>query len=266
MKKLILLAAAIGLLGLIAYWFTRPGPGVETLATSEAIAVASAETPNDTAANLPPQPFPSAHPVQPASHTDQTRPVAPDDSVFRQTIAWIISPQTSFEQKQAEWRKLRESGRLGDAIKELEEQAAAHPADANYPAALGQAYIYQITNLKDVREQGMLGMKADVTFDTALQLDPQNWEARFFKATAMSYWPGELKKGPEVIEQFRQLIDQQEAMAPQPHFAQSYAWLGEQYKKAGQADYAKQVWERGAALFPGDAALKQKLAPSPAGN
>jgi hypothetical protein len=76
----------------------------------------------------------------------------------------------------------------------------------------------------------------------------------------MSYWPAEINKRPEVIQRFTQLIQDQEAQTPQPQFAQSYYWLGETYQKSGQADYADQVWRRGATLFPNDPMLQQKLA------
>lgn len=75
----------------------------------------------------------------------------------------------------------------------------------------------------------------------------------------MSYWPPDLNKGQEVIEQFQTLIQQQETQPPQPQFARSYLRLGEQYQKAGYPDYAAQIWQRGAALFPNDAILKNKL-------
>src|SRR6266850_2211977 len=35
-------------------------------------------------------------------------------------------------------------------------------------------------------------MKADQSFDQALTLDPSNWEARFCKASSLSFWPAEL--------------------------------------------------------------------------
>jgi tetratricopeptide (TPR) repeat protein len=102
-------------------------------------------------------------------------------------------------------------------------------------------------------------MKADQAFDLALGLDPLNWEARYTKALAMSYWPSELNKGQEVITQFRSLIEQQEAQAPQPEFERSYLRLGEEYEKAGRNDYALQVWQRGIAWFPESQDLKKKL-------
>jgi tetratricopeptide (TPR) repeat protein len=144
----------------------------------------------------------------------------------------------------------------------LEQQATNNPTSAAYPAALGQAFIHQIATTKDTRQYALLGLKADQNFDAALEIDPKFWEARFFKAHSMSYWPTEMNKGNEVVSRFTQLIQDQEAQTAQPHFAQSYVWLGEHYQKTGQAQYANQVWRRGAALFPAETMLQQKLAAS----
>jgi cytochrome c-type biogenesis protein CcmH/NrfG len=63
-----------------------------------------------------------------------------------------------------------------------------------------------------------------------------------------------------MMQEFLTLIHQQETQAPQPQFARTYVLLGEQYEKAGGADYATQVWQRGAKLFPNDSDLLGKLA------
>jgi len=103
-------------------------------------------------------------------------------------------------------------------------------------------------------------MQAVKTFDSALNDDPANWEARFTRTAILSHYPAELNQGQEVIDQFSQLIDQQEKQPPQPQFAQTYALLGDQYLKLGKNDYALATWQAGAALYPSDANLRQRLA------
>jgi tetratricopeptide (TPR) repeat protein len=179
------------------------------------------------------------------------------------TIDVLVSPQATYQQKAEAWKQLREAGKLDQAIAELEQRTANDPRSAEDPAALGQAYLQKCGTIQDVREQGILAMQADKLFDTALSLDPSNWEARFTKAVAMSYWPPMLNKGDEVIQNFQTLIQQQETQTPQPQFADTYAWLGDQYQKAGRADDARAVWQRGAALFPADGKLQTKLASAP---
>jgi tetratricopeptide (TPR) repeat protein len=112
----------------------------------------------------------------------------------------------------------------------------------------------------DVPGGSMLVMQAMKSFDTALSLDPSNWEARFTRTAIMSHYPAELNKGQEVIDQFTQLINQQEAQPPQSQFATSYVLLGDQYQKLGQNDYALATWQAGAQLFPGDKTLRKRLA------
>ncbi len=144
---------------------------------------------------------------------------------------------------------------------------AENPESSQSFGALGQAHLMKAGTITDLREQGILAMQADKILDSALEKDASNWDARYIKAVAMTYWPPQLGKGPEVIGHFTQLIDQQEAQAAQPHFAQTYAKLGEQYEKQGQADAAREAWERGAALFPNDETLRKKLAqPVPTAN
>jgi tetratricopeptide (TPR) repeat protein len=199
--------------------------------------------------------------VKPTSYT-AAAPVNPalEAAALSRTVDVLVSPQASHQQRQDAWKYLGEAGKLDQAITELERRMTNDLSNAECPAALGHAYLHKCGTIKDVREQGILAMQADKMFDTALGLDASNWDARFMKAVAMSYWPPMLNKGDEVIQHFQTLIQQQETQTPQPQFAETYAWLGDQYQKAGRADDAKAVWQRGATLFPTEEKLRTKLA------
>jgi hypothetical protein len=202
-----------------------------------------------------------------ASATSFTAPSsinpALDASFVSRTVDVLVSPQAGYQQKTAAWKQLRDAGKFDQAIADLEQRTANDPRSADNPATLGHAYLQKCGTIQDVREQGILAMQADKMFDTALNLDSANWEARFMKAVALSYWPPMLNKGEEVIQHFQTLIQQQEAQTPQPQFAETYAWLGDQYQKANRTDDAKAVWQRGASLFPADEKLQTKLASKP---
>jgi cytochrome c-type biogenesis protein CcmH/NrfG len=172
----------------------------------------------------------------------------------------LVSAKSGYPQKQATWKQLQDTHKLDQLIVELEQQTKRHPRAAIFPAVLGRAYLEKCSTLHDIADQGILAMQADKSFDAALRLDPSNMEARFTKAVAMSYWPPFLNKGQEVIDNFETLIQQQEAQPPQPQFAQTYAWLGDQYQKSGNERQARTVWQHGAELYPADASLRQKLA------
>lgn len=186
-----------------------------------------------------------------------------DSTPFSQAIETLVSTNADFQQKQAALKQLREAGQLDQAIEALKQGATNNPASAEYPAALGQAELQKADvisrNGGNISEMGILGMQADQNFDAALKLDPSNWEAQFFKAAAMSYWPAELNKGQEVVQRLSSLIDQQESMPSQPQFAQTYVLLGDQYQKMGNSDYAAATWQLGAAKFPSDPTLQKKI-------
>jgi tetratricopeptide (TPR) repeat protein len=174
----------------------------------------------------------------------------------------LVSSRSSYQGKQAAWKQLQDAGGLDQTIAALKAGMASHPNNAAYPAELGVAYINKLMTAKksgNFDEIAILGMQADQSFDAALKLDPSNWEAQYYKAASLAYWPPEMNKGPEVIQRLSSLIEQQEAMPPQPQFAQIYVLLGEQYQKAGQTDNDIQTWRRGAAKFPGDPALQKKI-------
>lgn len=219
------------------------------------------EQPSEVARTATPPPV---RPPNPPSNTVVApEQAAMDPSMVLGAVEVLLSPQSAYEQKQSTWKQLRQNHALDLAIEELQQRFASNPSSAQCAAVLGEAYLQKCGTISDVRDQGMLAMQADKLFDTALSQDPQNWDARFTKAVALSYWPASMGKTDEVIQHFLTLVQQQETQAPQPQFAQTYVWLGDQYQKAGRLDDAKSVWARGAALYPSESKLQARLASAP---
>lgn len=271
MKRLIWVVMSLAAAAAVSLWLAKRGrtvaaSGTAAIESTTAATTAAAEPENSTSSKTrrsdPAITTAPAAPVAARRFADvaaATDAASDEKAQIRRSVDQLVSAQTSFEDKYHTWIKLRDEGKMDQVIAELNERATNNPAAAEYPAALGQAYLHKIAVTKDTRDYAVLGAMADRSFDAALDLDPANWEARFFKATAMSYWPEEMNKRPEVIQRFTKLIQDQESQSPQPHFAQSYYWLGEAYQKSGNSDHANQVWRRGAALFPNDPMLQQKL-------
>jgi tetratricopeptide (TPR) repeat protein len=271
MKRLMMAVVGVGVVVVGLGWHLNR-PTTQVVLPAEPVAETAPAPAGDAPQAVEPV---AAQPEQPAQPAATLRVVkatsytpaglvnpALEASSLSRTVDILVSPQASHQQKQEAWKQLGEAGKLDQAIAELEQRTTNDPRNAENPAALGHAYLHKCGTIQDVREQGILAMQADKMFDTALSLDSSNWDARFIKAVAMSYWPPMLNKGDEVIQHFQTLIQQQEAQTPQPQFADTYAWLGDQYQKAGRADDARTVWQRGAALFPADEKLQTKLAPA----
>jgi predicted negative regulator of RcsB-dependent stress response len=202
----------------------------------------------------------------PAHSTAATLPV-PDPAAdaklaFKQSMDTLLSPASTHEQRQAAWKQLMDAGQLDQAVAQLQQLMAANPRSSQYPGDLGEAYLKECTLTKDVREQGILALNADELFDTSLNLDPSNWESRYTKAVALSYWPANMNKGQDVVDNLMNLIQQQQNLPPQTQYALPYLRLGDFYQKTGDTSSALNAWQQGAALFPANEDLKSRLASS----
>jgi tetratricopeptide (TPR) repeat protein len=228
--------------------------------------VESSPTP---AEDQPPDITSPPEPLQPslaADSADQSTqapsPISSARTALNQVDNILTSRQTRVGDKLALLKQLKDAGQLDQAIADLTQLAANDPNNTEIPIALGEALLSKFP-VQDYAQAVTLGQQIDKSLDAALALDPTNWEAQFYKADSMSYWPSEAGKGPEVIERLSTLVNQQETMPPQPQFAQTYELLGDQYQKAGQPADAQLTWQRGLAKFPTDSVLQAKLTSTP---
>jgi len=153
---------------------------------------------------------------------------------------------------------------LQAVIADLQQRALTNPQDAEIPTTLGEAQLNLVRQLHesggDEDQVGILAMQADQSFNTALKIDPKNWEAQFVKASTMFYWPANEARDSQAAQMLATLIDQQETMQTQPEFAMTYLALGNQYQKMGKTAEAMATWQLGTQKFPSDPALRQKVA------
>jgi tetratricopeptide (TPR) repeat protein len=204
-------------------------------------------------------------PAQILDSTPAPAETKPDDSTnsIHTAVDALLSAKNA-GQKQALFDQLRKSGQLDAAIADLKQRMTDNPNDAEIPTTLGEAQLNELRAIKettgDYNQIGILAMQADQSFNAALQIDPQNWEAQFVKYASMYYWPANPQMDNQVVLHLSALIDQQDTMAPDPGFAQTYLVLGNEFQKIGQPDKAQATWQLGLQKFPGDQSLQNKLA------
>jgi tetratricopeptide (TPR) repeat protein len=257
MKKLVLLLVLCAALG-IGLWLGRHRPAV---APQPRIAALSHPVSRPTAP--PPPAAPAASPAA-SSSADREPTPDPKTQAFAALIVRASSAGTTLAQRRAIWARLLKAGELNDAIDALKRLSLDNPDDPAVALALGEAEYNELGQIARAgapfNERAILALQADEDFNQALKLDPTSWEAQFEKASALSHWPANLNKGPEVIQRLSALITQQQSMPPQPEFAESYLILGNVYRAAGQSAKAAQTWQSGLAQFPQNPRLQQVLA------
>jgi tetratricopeptide (TPR) repeat protein len=226
-------------------------------AAPEKVSIAKPEAPAAPPVNTEPAPA-----VVAAQAVTETNSATSTNAISKSVDALLFAK--SGEEKHAVFQQLAQSGQLDAAITELRQRAAADPANPVIPTTLGEALLNKLKSMHDAgdtdrTDMGILALQADQSFNSALKIDPKNWEAQFVKASSMYYWPPEQQRDGEVVQRLSSLIDQQDTMPTQPEFAQSYVVLGNEYQKIGKQAEAVATWQLGAQKFPGDPTLQKKL-------
>ena len=200
------------------------------------------------------------------SGQDDLRKLADDASArpqpidFEGAIAKVGDPSLDWDARQAVWAQISEAGLTDKVVAAIEEYADAHPNDADAQTGKGTAYLQKLWIEKNDIAKGALATKADAAFDRALQLDPNQWDARFLKATSLSFWPPVMGKQPDAVKHFEILLQQQEASgAKRGGYDQTYLFLGNLYAQQGKTEKAREMWQRGLNLFPDNGELRGKL-------
>jgi len=198
--------------------------------------------------------------------TSAANETKPDNSTnpISKTVEALLSAKSG-AQKHALFQQLAQAGELDQVIADLQHRAADNPNDPEIPTTLGEALLNKVradldaNGGQDNDDIKLMAMQANQDFNTALKIDPQNWEAQFVKAASMSYWPANPQVDNEVVQRLSNLIDQQATMPQQSEFAQTYVVLGDEYQKLGQPDKAVATWLLGAQAFPNDPTLRKKI-------
>ncbi len=172
-----------------------------------------------------------------------------------------LSADPSGREAQGLWKRAADAGLVDDLVRRFEERAEGMPQHPQAQVDLGAAYLQKLFVAgTSGPEAGTWANRADGAFDRALELEPTHWQARFSKATALSFWPPIFGKGPEAARQFETLIEQQQASGVrEPRHAQTYLFLGNLYDQQGEKERALETWRQGFALHPESAALRAKI-------
>ena len=192
MKRLIISFAVLaGLFGVASYYYLSQ-PSVQSLAAVPTPVAVETPPPVTIVESSKPKPIQMLKPKVPGDYAPANKgsfpppPTSAEGMAFSDAVDTLVSPKSTYAQRQAAFKQLKDSGRLADAVAELKQRMANDPTNALYPASIGQAELKLCSTTTDVRQQAIWAMDADQQFDSALSLDPSNWDARFTKAVAMS--------------------------------------------------------------------------------
>lgn len=174
-----------------------------------------------------------------------------------QALAKLAEVGGRFDRIEELWPQIEAAGIEDAVLAHAKAMAEGAPNDASAQFLYG-AYLIAGIESKPMAKQAALATEADAVFDRTLKADDKHWGARFLKATSLSFWPKITGKHAEALRHFEVLADQQEQGAPQPHFAETYLFLGNMHLENGDQAKARAAYERGLRWFPDHAELKKQ--------
>lgn len=157
------------------------------------------------------------------------------------------------------WARVKEAGKLDDLVALFEERARANPDLPQAQMDLGNAYLQKLMAMTPGPQSGVVATQAEDAFTRVLEIDPNHWGARFTRAMSFTFWPDFVSKKQQAIDEFELLIGQQEQLPSQPHYAQTYLFLGNLYEQRGELQKAADIWSKGLRFFPDDSDLRAKV-------
>lgn len=271
MKKPVIIFVALGGIAACTIVFlnknksSAPVVPVVNSAIEKSTSVAPEKNPGPETQTPPTVPAATA-PAQVARSASDTDAAKLDDSAnpIRKAVDDLLAAKSGKEKHEL-LQQLVKAGQIDAVIAELKQRATDNPDNPAIPTTLGEAILNKLRDLHDsgkgdYNEIGILAMQADQSFNAALKIDPQNWEANYVKAASMYYWPANPERDADVAQRLSNLIDQQEkAATQQPEFVQTYLTLGNQYQKLNQPEKAVATWQMGLQKFPNDPELLKKI-------
>lgn len=177
----------------------------------------------------------------------QSAAVAPDAALTACTTA-------------ATARNEREARPLTTAAEaEYRARMAERPRDPEPRVFLARVLMQCKLPFAGFMAQGSLAGEANTLLEGALALDSTHWAARFTLATNHFHTPEFLGRTGDAIREFERLLAQQADHTGNPRYAAVYQYLGDLYLRRKRGQDAVATWQRGAALFPQHAGLRERL-------
>jgi tetratricopeptide (TPR) repeat protein len=174
-------------------------------------------------------------------------------------LAKLAQRKVTVEEIDGMWNYLSGSGLEDEALAAFKAYAELNPNDADAHYGLGVALTSKfLGGASSTLETAALSAQADQAFSKALEIDDDHFSARWSKAFSYTFWPDFLGKGPEAIKHFEILRERHAGDPQKPMMKEVFHSLGNQYRKAGNFEKAKEVYEEGLKYFPDSERIRKQ--------
>ena len=153
------------------------------------------------------------------------------------------------------------------SIRFFEQLTEEHPSVRNVRLQLAAAYVDKIPTcggMAAIVSKGTLARRALDQVDVLIEADETWWPAVYSRAMNHLHWPAALRHSAAAAADYRKCIALQTEGDRQPngrsYYVRSYIGLGDALAKDGDFPGARQAWQQGAEVFPGNPELNKRIA------
>lgn len=134
----------------------------------------------------------------------------------------------------------------------------AHPEAASARLNLGYAHVDKIPAAGSIT-QVLLANTALGHFTESLALE-ESWLVRYTRGNSYIHWPAIFGKAKLGIADLERAVELAKALPKRGIHARAWVALGDGHWRLGDLAKAQETWRRGLELYPGTAALEERLA------
>lgn len=157
----------------------------------------------------------------------------------------------------AEYRQVTiQAGTYDRSLAFFEKLVADHPESANARLNFAFAHVDKVP-VEGAITGVILANRALTQFTAALEIE-ESWLGLYSRGNSYMYWPTIFGRTPKGIADLEKAIAMSVAN-PKPFHGRAYAALGDGYWRLGDRDKMREIWKKGAELFPDDAPLAKRL-------
>ena len=137
------------------------------------------------------------------------------------------------------------ANQLEEAIETMEQAVKEHPDSSAAYTHLGIVLSSKAQGINDFSEIGVAIKKVFEMWGKALELDPHNVTARFYRgawAVNIPKFMGQLKTGIKDLEIIVSALAQSSDVEARAQLTEAYSYLASGYQKNGEYEQAKETW------------------------
>jgi tetratricopeptide (TPR) repeat protein len=207
------------------------------------------------------RPVPASAPAKeaPEEAALEEKPEGGPDSEFRSLMDKVMDGTATADEQTRFWKLARETDMAEQLIGDFEKKVEESPKDTDSRMNLAQAYIAKLLSIPGGPEQGVWAMKAENQWREVIKLDENHWEANYSIGESWNWYPEQLGKTPDAINQFEKVRKIQEGLSPQDEHAKTYLRLSQLYNRQNNTKKSREALKAGLERHPGDEQLTKAL-------